>query len=466
MPTLPSQPMLIEQIETTNRAINAIVEFARPLTRHPSAGWDPVLAPSDQKTVCIATASAGATAEFDSATSRIDGQFQAKSAENTLLDWTFAIKSNIAVAGLAHTAGIGGYRDRIAQTDAFCVARLRAAGAVILGTANMEEAALGAVTDNPHFGKTHNPRRAGFTAGGSSGGSAAAVAAGFVRAALGTDTMGSCRIPAAYCGVVGFKPSFGRISCDGVEPLSRRLDHVGILANTVADVRSVFAVLDCFDANDPDARRYDNTSAPRVAPIRLAVLDEASRAGLDADVRRDYERALDILAQAGYRLTPRAVDQTNLAAARRAGLLICESELSNTLSVLLAKDDGGVSALLRKLIAFGAAKSAADIAVADAAIDATASVSRDQLSDVDAACWPTAPQTAFAFSAQIPANQADFTCLANFTGAPAISLPIPSTPGAMPSGLQLMSAVGSDYALLDIASAVSDITRVNLPSVP
>jgi aspartyl-tRNA(Asn)/glutamyl-tRNA(Gln) amidotransferase subunit A len=396
-----------------------------------------------------------------STNSPTDGQFQAKSAENDLQDWTFAVKSNIAVAGLAYTAGIGGYRDRIASEDAFCVARLRAAGAVIIGTVNMEEAALGAVTNNPHFGKTHNPLRHGYTAGGSSGGSAAAVAARMVRAALGTDTMGSCRIPAAYCGVLGFKPSYGRISMRGVEPLARRLDHVGILANTVADVRDVFAVLDFFDANDADARRYENKTATWAKPIRLAVLDEASRAGLDADVRRDYESALHKMASAGYQLKERAVDQTKLAAARRAGLLICEAELSDTLSALLAKDDGGVSAHLRKLIAFGAAKSAADISAAHAAIDATAAILREQLSDVDAVCWPTAPQTAFSFSAPVPANQADFTCLANFTGAPAVSLPLPCAPGNMPSGLQLMMAPGEDGSLLNLADLLATIVESN-----
>ena len=404
----------------------------------------------------------GAFVAFAKSTkSPTDGEFPAKSAENALQDWTFAIKSNISVGGLAHSAGIGGYRERVAAEDAFCVARLRLAGAAIIGTVNMEEAALGAVTNNPHFGKTHNPLRHGYTAGGSSGGSAAAVAAGMVRVALGTDTMGSCRIPAAYCGVVGFKPSYGRISMRAVEPLSRRLDHVGILANTVADVRDVFAVLDCFDANDAGARRYNNKSATWAKPIRLAVLDKASRAGLDADVRGDYESALDKMASAGYQLKERAVDQTKLAAARRAGLLICEAELSNTLSALLTKDDGGVSAHLRKLIAFGAAKSAADISAAHAAIDATAAVLREQLSDVDAVCWPTAPQTAFSFSAPVPANQADFTCLANFTGAPAISLPLPRAPGTMPSGVQLMMAPGEDGSLLNLADLLATIVESN-----
>jgi aspartyl-tRNA(Asn)/glutamyl-tRNA(Gln) amidotransferase subunit A len=223
----------------------------------------------------------------------------------------------------------------------------------------------------------------------------------------------------------------------------------------------VFAVLNCFDANDADARRYDNKSVTWAKPIRLAVLDEASRAGLDADVRRDYESALDKMASAGYQLKERAVDQTKLAAARRAGLLICEAELSNTLSALLIKDDGGVSAHLRKLIAFGAAKSEADISAAHAAIDATAAVLREQLSDVDAVCWPTAPQTAFSFSAPVPANQADFTCLANFTGAPAVSLPLPCAPGTMPSGLQLMMAPGEDGSLLNLADLLATIVESN-----
>jgi aspartyl-tRNA(Asn)/glutamyl-tRNA(Gln) amidotransferase subunit A len=135
-----------------------------------------------------------------------DGHLQAKTSARPLVDWAFAIKANIAVKGLAHSAGMDAYRYRIASGDAFVVECLRGAGAAIVGTVNMEEAALGAVTYNPHFGKTHNPHRHGFTPGGSSGGSAAAVAAGLVRAALGTDTMGSCRIPAAYCGVVGSNP--------------------------------------------------------------------------------------------------------------------------------------------------------------------------------------------------------------------------------------------------------------------
>ena len=209
---------------------------------------------------------------------------EAQTCQKPLQCWRFAIKSNIAVAGLAWTAGIGAYRQRIATSDAFVVERLRLAGATIVGSVNMEEAALGAVTDNPHFGRTHNPRRIGYTSGGSSGGSAAAVAAGLARVALGTDTMGSCRIPAACCGVVGFKPSFGRISVRGVEPLSRRLDHVGVLAATVKDVQTCFNVLDIFDPLSADACAFGNSDAI-IVTHRLAVLDAAARAGLTLAVR-------------------------------------------------------------------------------------------------------------------------------------------------------------------------------------
>ena len=216
--------------------------------------------------------------------------FEAKMPVTARQYLTLVIKSNIAVKGLPHTGGIGAYRHRIANEDAFCVARLRDAGMILVGTANMEEAALGAVTDNPHFGRTENPHRHGFTAGGSSGGSAAAVAAGMARAALGTDTMGSCRIPAAYCGVVGFKPSFGRISVRGVEPLSRRLDHVGVIANTVADVRVVTSAIAVFDAACADSCEFSPISKTSTWR-RLAVLNQAARGTLTVDVRSAYEHA-------------------------------------------------------------------------------------------------------------------------------------------------------------------------------
>ena len=160
----------------------------------------------------------------------VDWDERATGGDGPLAGMTIGIKSNIAVAGLPWTAGMELHRERIATRDAEVVARLRAAGAIILGSCNMEEAALGAKTDNPWFGATQNPHRLGYTPGGSSGGSAAAVAAGLCDAALGTDTMGSIRKPASYCGIYGFKPAQSAVSQDGLEPCEASLDVIGPLA--------------------------------------------------------------------------------------------------------------------------------------------------------------------------------------------------------------------------------------------
>jgi aspartyl-tRNA(Asn)/glutamyl-tRNA(Gln) amidotransferase subunit A len=130
--------------------------------------------------------------------------------EGALSGICVGIKSNIAAVGAPTHGGIKAYAGEVAREDARVVKRLRAAGADVVASLNMEEGALGAQTDNPWFGKTQNPLKIGYTPGGSSGGSAAAVAAGYVHAALGTDTMGSVRIPSSYCGLFGFKPSHDR----------------------------------------------------------------------------------------------------------------------------------------------------------------------------------------------------------------------------------------------------------------
>src|SRR4051794_6197510 len=147
-----------------------------------------------------------------------------------------AIKDNIDLAGVPTGNGFGGAQPwRVPEADAEVVRRLREAGAIVVGKLGMHEGALGATNDNPHTGRVFNPHHVGFTPGGSSGGSGAAVGAGLCCAALGTDTGGSVRIPAAYCGVVGFKGSFGLASTRGVVPLSYRLDHIGPLTRTVGD---------------------------------------------------------------------------------------------------------------------------------------------------------------------------------------------------------------------------------------
>ncbi|HET7414081.1 MAG TPA: amidase, partial [Arthrobacter sp.] len=143
-----------------------------------------------------------------------------------------ALKDNLSVAGQVTTMGSTIYRDHVPTEDAGVVERLEMAGAVCLGKTNLHEFALGVTTENPHFGTCRNPWDRNKTPGGSSGGSAVAVATGMALAAIGTDTSGSIRIPAAACGVVGLKPTYGRVSTYGCYPEAWTLDHVGVLART------------------------------------------------------------------------------------------------------------------------------------------------------------------------------------------------------------------------------------------
>ncbi len=168
-----------------------------------------------------------------------------------LLGLPLAVKDLFETAGILTTAGSRFFAANIPKEDAQVVLRIKLAGAVLLGKTNTHEIALGVTTVNPHYGTCHNPWDERRISGGSSGGSAVAVATGMSLAALGTDTGGSIRIPAALCGVVGLKPSYGRVSTRGVVPLSWNLDHVGPITRTVRDAARMLSVLAGYDPHDP-----------------------------------------------------------------------------------------------------------------------------------------------------------------------------------------------------------------------
>jgi aspartyl-tRNA(Asn)/glutamyl-tRNA(Gln) amidotransferase subunit A len=167
-----------------------------------------------------------------------------------------AVKDLFATRGVRTTGGSKVYADFVPAIDAAVVERLRAAGAVMLGKLNMHEMAYGITSANPHFGPVRNPWNVEHSPGGSSGGSGAAVAAGMVYAAMGSDTGGSIRIPAAFCGVVGLKPTYGRVSRYGAMPLAYSLDHMGPLARSVRDAALVLNAIAGYDRRDPTSSRH------------------------------------------------------------------------------------------------------------------------------------------------------------------------------------------------------------------
>lgn len=370
-----------------------------------------------------------------------------------------AIKDNIDVAGVATTDGTGFYRDRVPAEDAFVVARLKAAGAIILGKLNMHEGALGATTDNPFWGRCENPLAEGHTPGGSSGGSGAVVAAGIVPLALGTDTMGSVRIPAAYCGVWGLKPTRGLFSSQGLSHLSWTLDTIGPLATGSDGLRAAISVM---AGNDPSdlltsdiPNDWQKGAAASADTITLGVPDYAALAECEPAVLESFSAFLDRLRLAGISLKPIEIPGWNPGKARRAGLLLSEAEGGALFGADLDRGGSGFSDGFRKLIDYGRSARGERVADAYREIEALRYATRISLRAVDAILLPTAPQRAFSHATPAPANQADFTAIANIAACPAVAFPLPSNDGSLPASAQVIGPPWSEHRLLAIAEHLS-----------
>ena len=363
---------------------------------------------------------------------------------NAFLDWdenasagvgplagvTIGVKANIAVAGLPFHAGIAGLRGRIAEHDADVVEKLRAAGAIILGTLNMEEAALGAKTDNPSFGPTHNPHRIGYSPGGSSGGSAAAVAAGLCDAALGTDTMGSVRIPAAHCGVYGFKPAGCRISQGGLEPADPIFDAIGPIARDLAMLERVSRIVSDFGEGDLEgggARLIEH----------------------GVEINPSVAKAFDqVMATLQHPPTPLKLEYPN-SRIRFAGFIQVSKFLAESLKEVPALSDQ-----LIKLLKYGPARRAVDWEQDQKILARTREQVRAIVSEHGFLLMPTVPNPAFPHSANEPATQADFSCLANIAELPSLTLPAGCTDDGLPIGVQIIASEGHEAGLFAFARII------------
>lgn len=373
-----------------------------------------------------------------------------------------AIKDNIDVAGMPTTAGMATRVGRLADADAACVARLRKAGAVILGKLHLHEAALGADGDNPHFGRCENPRRPGFTAGGSSGGSAAAVAAGLCAFSLGSDSMGSVRIPASYCGVVGFKPSHGRISQRGLLRVSRRLDHIGLLTRSAADLSMLFQAVSGLDPHDPQSRSVPLVHTEHSGlQLRLGRLVDLPALGVSDSVSAVFERACQQIESLYPSLQGIDLGDFEFGRARRAGLLLCEAEMLVEHAEDWQSRREDFSPALQAMLGFAEGRSAAELIVAERRLDLAIPRLRQVFSQVDVLLTPTTPQVAFPWDTPVPANQADLTAIANFAGIPALSLPAGLDPQGLPVGLQLLGPIGSDLQLMALGARIEALLQAN-----
>ncbi len=360
-----------------------------------------------------------------------------------------AVKDMIDVAG--EPRGNGNPRAMTglpSATDAPVVSRLRASAADVFALSSLLEYAAGA--PHPDLPEARNPVDPSRTAGGSSGGSAALVAAGVCPAALGTDTGGSIRIPAAYCGVVGFKPSYGVVPVDGVQRLSPTLDHVGVLACDVATTASVFAVIS-------EAAGAVAGAAGQPAALRIGVLvGQLADPRLEAGVRDVLQRAVAQLRQAGIDVVDRPAGP--MRALHDAFGPIVLFEAWEQLGPLAEADPDHFGHDTDRLLRAGAAMDAGEyrralelridrLPAADAVLDG-----------VDVLLGPVVAFTAPAATPVLDSPQGEleglFTETANLTGQPAISLPCGSDDDGLPVGLQLTGRRGEDATLLGAAAVV------------
>ncbi len=363
-----------------------------------------------------------------------------------------AIKDNLHLDGYKTLAGTRhDFSSSFSQTAAV-VANLENAGAIVLARCNMDEGALGASNNNPFNGQCDNPRFPGHTPGGSSGGSAAAVAARFAAAALGTDTMGSVRIPAAYCELWGLKPSYGFISSEGLVPLCPELDSIGPIANCAADLRMMLA-----------AMRTDNTTleagystglTTQIQDVRIGVIQQDQTA-VDSMVASAFEELLQRLSDGGCQLQNIEVQNWNPAKLRRDGLILTEVRASAALSSPLQDNPEDFSETFKSMMAYGRSVSTERLAECVTRIEALKAATLACFDQVDWLLLPTAPQLAFSVDKEAPANQADFTALANVAECPAVAFPITIPNSKRLASAQLLGKHGTDFQLLEVSDLIA-----------
>ncbi len=369
-----------------------------------------------------------------------------------------ALKDNIDTAGVRTTAAAAAFASRMPTEDAAVTLRLVDAGAIVLGKLNMDECAYGVSSATGHFGAVHNPWANGYIAGGSSGGPAAAVAARLCYGAIGTDTGGSIRQPAAYCGIVGLKPSYGLVSARGVMPLSWSLDHVGPMCRTVGDAAALLQAIAGYDTSDPASTEappadYAGALGARTRRLRLGKPGGFYFTDLDPEIEVAVAAALELLREltAGIQ----AIDLPPLPS-----LALLFVEANTYLAPALRASPDGFSPATRALIETGGKISAATYAEARRKLELVRHVVRHVFATVDLLVTPTTPDLPMTIEASRapqerrgPPLSARNTTPFNIYGLPSISVPCGFSRGGLPIGLQITGPPFGETLVLALAAA-------------
>ncbi|MBC1238189.1 AtzE family amidohydrolase [Nostoc sp. 2RC] len=413
---------------------------------------------------------------------RIDSEIAQGNNPGVLAGVPFAVKNLFDIAGLTTLAGSKINADNPAATqDATAVAKLKQAGAVLLGALNMDEYAYGFVTENSHYGATHNPHDLLRVAGGSSGGSAAAVAGGLVPLTLGSDTNGSIRVPAALCGVFGLKPTYGRLSRAGVTLFSSSFDHIGCFARSVQDIATVFDVLQGKDHRDPICTKHPPvetlhvTSHLDISAIKIALAKSAVgiagdyfTKGAQAEALAAVQQVADALDVTEYITIPEA------HRARAAAFVITASEGANLHLDKLQRRPEDFDPATRDRFLAGALIPSSWYLQAQRFRRWYRDRLREVFQNVDIILAPTTPISAPLIGQEtmnldgeeilIRPHLGLFTQPLSFIGLPVLSVPI-QRPNALPFGVQLIAAPYNEALILQVAAVLEAKGIVSAPVI-
>lgn len=376
-----------------------------------------------------------------------------------------ALKDIIDLEGRVTTGGSKAWAARVSPVTATLAARLVAAGMIVLGKTHTVEFAMGSWGTNTHLGTPWNPwdLTVHRVPGGSSAGSAVAVAAGLAPVAIGTDTGGSVRLPAAWCGIVGLKVTAGRISTHGVLPLSSTLDTPGPIARSVEDTALIFRALNGPDPLDPPTLAWpplDPLPALRrgVGGLRLGVLPEAERAGVDGEVLAAYDAAVETLASLGARLVRPRLPHRFADYAAATGRII-GAEGYRFVGHLVDDPSLPLDPHVRPRIQLGRDISARDYLLTLAEREERRRAVTAALADVDALLTPTTQTPAIPVDAvDQSGTAAHFTRAVNYLGLCALAVPDGFTAGGLPTSLQIVCAAGAEALALSIGWAYEQAT--------
>ena len=359
------------------------------------------------------------------------------------------VKPNIKVTNFPYTGGIKHFEGSVSKDDDPIIKRIKENGGIIVGSTNMDEAAFGGGTSTGFYGRCINPNNKSLSVGGSSGGSAAAIASGLVKFSIGTDTMGSIRIPASYCGIVGFKPSSSMTNNKDLILLSDTYDTIGFHSDNIFNINDLYKII------NPSIY---NCGYKPINKIKCLVPNQIFNNDINKDVIEGFKEALLKIGKNEINIEYNDMNFWEPNFHRKLLLKIVENEGAKNLKELLENKASYISEDLRKNLLFGKSIDNKKIKYIKLELQKLKSLTQKIFQDFDLILMPTTPQNSFQITVNTPSNQANLTSLANIADLPALSLPYCCSKGNTHS-IQIIASNQNDSFLLKTSSFFEKILQ-------